>query len=291
MRKLWLLLFGTALAMAFMSATLCCVSFTPRLNAGLSTDKVFPRKSFLFVEKKTTFFLCTTNQCKMVFSGKMTGSASVIYHNETRTFVLTAAHMVWMKPISFFRKIKFETQGKLKSVDSWTLIDINGKKYKGIKVVKSNKESDLAILSIKKAKIPALEISDQAPRIADKLYNVGAPTGMFGKDMVLLYEGRFLGYYQDERRTAFKLKVAITNIPVAGGSSGSPILNSCGKVVGMVSAVNRSFHHISISPTWKQLSEFVKKHLRKYGYGMCMNPELQPNPSKEPVAPDLRQFK
>jgi len=265
MRKLLILTLGTLL---MLSSTFCCVSFTPHLNI----SKVFPRKSFLFVEKKTTFFQCAKLQCKIVFEGKMTGSASVIFHNKKKTFVLTAAHMVWMQAIHPIHKMMLERKGKLKSVDSWTLTDINDKKYKGIKVIKSNKDNDLAILSISRNNVPELTVSSEPPKIGDKLYNVGAPAGTFGKNMVPFYEGRFLGYWKD-KRTGSPLPVMMTSIPVAGGSSGSPILNKYGHVVGMVSAVNRGFHHISISPTWKQLYDFTNKHLRKYGFNFCTIPE------------------
>ena len=278
MRKLLILTLGTLL---MLSSTFCCVSFTPHLNI----SKVFPRKSFLFVEKKTTFFQCAKLQCKIVFEGKMTGSASVIFHNKKKTFVLTAAHMVWMQAIHPIHKMMLERKGKLKSVDSWTLTDINDKKYKGIKVIKSNKDNDLAILSISRNNVPELTVSSEPPKIGDKLYNVGAPAGTFGKNMVPFYEGRFLGYWKD-KRTGSPLPVMMTSIPVAGGSSGSPILNKYGHVVGMVSAVNRGFHHISISPTWKQLYDFVNKHLRKHGFNFCTIPdygEMNMPKNTEPV--------
>jgi len=278
MRKLLILTLGTLL---MLSSTFSCVSFTPHLNV----SKVFPRKSFLFVEKKTTFFRCAVNQCKLVHEGKMTGSASVIFHNKKRTFVLTAAHLVWMQTIHPIRKMMLERKGKLKAVDSWTLTDISGKKYKGIKVIKSTKNNDLAILSIPRNNVPALTVSTEPPKIGDKLYNVGAPAGTFGKNMVPFYEGRFLGHWKD-RRTGFLSPVMMTSIPVAGGSSGSPILNRHGHVVGMVSAVNRGFHHISISPTWKQLYDFVNKNLRSHGFNFCSIPEygeISISKSAEPV--------
>ena len=278
MRKLIILTLGTLL---MLSSTFSCVSFTPHLNI----SKVFPRKSFLFVEKKTTFFQCAKLQCKIVFEGKMTGSASVIFHNKKKTFVLTAAHMVWMQAIHPIHKMMLERKGKLKSVDSWTLTDISGKKYKGIKVIKSDKSNDLAILSINRNNIPELAVSSEGPKIGDKLYNVGAPAGTFGKNMVPFYEGRFLGYWKD-KRTGSPLPVMMTSIPVAGGSSGSPILNKYGHVVGMVSAVNRGFHHISISPTWKQLYDFVNKHLQKHGFNFCTIPdygEISIQKNTEPV--------
>tara|TARA_Y100001973_G_C5208914_1_gene343849 strand:- start:13058 stop:13705 length:648 start_codon:yes stop_codon:yes gene_type:complete len=201
----------------------------------------------------------------------MTGSASVIYHSNKSSYILTAAHMIWMEPISNFKRIMLESQGKLKIVSTYTFQDITGRKYKLKKIIKSDKKSDLAIVSIDKVNIPMLHISSTEPKLGEKLYNVAAPTGLFGKDLVGMYEGRYLGIMVD--RSFGGLPMAITGIPVAGGSSGSPILNSDGYIVGMVSAVSRRFHHISISPTWKQLNDFVNKHLKKFGFGFCINPD------------------
>ena len=277
MRKNLFFLLG---ALLMLLPAICCVSFTPRLNI----QKVFPRKSFLFVEKNTTFFQCGKLQCKKVFKGGMTGSASVIYHNKKRSFVLTAAHLVYMEPIHPLHKLSLEAEGgELKSVNSWTLTDINGKKYKNIKVLSWSDKTDIAILSIAKINIPALDVAPAPPEIGDKLYNVGAPHGLFAQNMVLFYEGRFLGYIKDEKMMGTDKRVAITSVPVAGGSSGSPLVNRDGEIVGMVSAVDRGFHHISMSPTWKQIRDFSNKHLLEHGYGFCALPnEPTSKPSEKP---------
>ena len=242
------------------------------ISAALSVvnvKKVFPRKSFVFMKKKTTFFQCTKNQCKIVYRGKMTGSASVIHHNKNRTYLMTAAHMIWMLPIHPIRKLLLEAKGKLKHVSTYTFTDFHGKKYGLKEVIKSDKKTDLAIVTIKKTNIPALPLAYKAPKVKDRLFNVAAPAGIFEKGLVLFFEGRFMGYSNDKKWTGQNAPVALTNIPVAGGSSGSPILNRCGEIVGMVSAVHRRFHHISLSPTHKQVFNFFHKYLKKHGFGYC----------------------
>ena len=246
-----------------------CISAA--LNA-ISAKKVFPRESFVFVHKKTTFFQCAENQCKIVFKGRMTGSASAIHHKGKNTYLMTAAHMIWMQPISLFRKFMLERKGKLKAVSSYTFTDFKGKKYKLKKVIKSDKKTDLAIVAIARANIPTLPLSHQAPEVKDKLFNIAAPHGVFEKGLVLFFEGRFMGYSNSIKWTGQKIKIALTNIPVAGGSSGSPILNRSGEIVGMVSAVHTRFHHISLSPTHKQIYDFFHKYLHEHGFGYCALP-------------------
>ena len=257
----------TLLLFSILTSIVVCNSRCATLGSNLNLRKVFPRKSFLFVRKTSTFFQCAKIQCKIVHKGTMTGSASVIHHRGNKTFLLTAAHMIWMEPINFMQRMLLEANGPLKIVSSYVFTDIRGKKFKLQKIIKSDKATDLAVVQIARTDIPALLLSEHAPRVKDKLYNIAAPTGMFEKGLVLFFEGRYMGI--SSKSGISSLPVALTNIPVAGGSSGSPILNSCGEVVGMVSAVSRRFHHISISPTYKQLYNFLHKHLKPYQFSMC----------------------
>jgi len=235
----------------------------------VNTKKVFPRQSFIFVKKKTVFYRCTKNLCKTVYTGRMSGSASIIHHSGDKTFLMTAAHLIWMLPIHPIYKMLLEKKGKLKTHSTYTFTDINGKNYKLKKIVKSDKTSDLAIVAMEKSTLPPLPLSRKAPQIKDRLFNIAAPAGVFEINMVPFFEGRFLGY----SKKYFNMgKIALTNIPVAGGSSGSPILNCNGEIVGMVSAVHRRFHHISISPTHEQIYNFFHKHLLEHGFGYCALP-------------------
>jgi S1-C subfamily serine protease len=269
MRKilLWTLL---SISLGFvLITTSACISTSYSV---VNVKKVFPRKSFVFVKKTTTFFQCKKNQCKIVFRGTMTGSASVIHHDRNRTYLMTAAHMIWMLPIHPVYKMMLERKGKLKSVSTYTFVDFHGKKYGLKKIIKSDKRTDLAIVSIKKTNIPAIPLAHSAPKVKERLFNVAAPAGVFEKGLVLFFEGRFMGYSNDKKWTGQDVRIALTNIPVIGGSSGSPILNGDGEIVGMVSAVHNRFHHISLSPTHNQIFSFFNKYLKKYGFGYCAAP-------------------
>ena len=94
--------------------------------------------------------------------------------------------------------------------------------------------------------------------ISETYNNKAAPAGYFRPQLVPLFEGRYVGV--DER-------AAVYTIPAIGGSSGSPIINRKGELVGMVYARHIKFHHITISPSFKKLRNFifssVKKHARK----------------------------
>ena len=271
MRKILLCTLLTISLGFVLATTSACISTSYSI---VNVKKVFPRKSFVFVKKTTTFFQCTKKRCKIVYRGKMTGSASVIHHKEKRTYLMTAAHMIWMLPIHPVYKMLLEQKGPVKHVSTYTFTDFYGKKYGLKEIIKSDKKTDLAIVSIKRANIAAIPLAYSAPKIKERIFNIAAPAGVFEKGLVLFFEGRFMGYSSDKKFTGQDAKIALTNIPVAGGSSGSPILNGNGEIVGMVSAVHRAFHHISISPTHKQIFDFFHKYLKKYGFGYCAAPVI-----------------
>jgi hypothetical protein len=48
------------------------------------------------------------------------------------------------------------------------------------------------------------------------------------------------------------------SIPTIGGSSGSPILDSKGELIGMIHSVHYKFHHLAVSISYTELWNFLK---------------------------------
>ena len=49
-----------------------------------------------------------------------------------------------------------------------------------------------------------------------------------------------------------------------GGSSGSPVLNIRGDLIGMVHSVNVAFPMVSVSPTYSELKKFIKFNVNSH---------------------------
>ena len=110
--------------------------------------------------------------------------------------------------------------------------------------------------------LPALEIASRPPRKHEQAVNIAAPLGKFGKDLMPYFEGHYLGTRYDSWINVMESEaMAVYSIPAAGGSSGSPVLNKYGRLIGMIHSVYPAFHHISLSPTWKQIDSFLKRQL------------------------------
>jgi hypothetical protein len=141
----------------------------------------------------------------------------------------------------------------------FSLADLNGKKTTGI-ILKIDYMSDLCVLASRKIPMPSVKISLMDPIVGEKYFNVAAPHGIWAKKLVPLLEGRFVG----------KAKSPFTGgdtymftIPAAGGSSGSPIFNWYGDMVGLIHSAYGRFHHVSMAATNDQLNVLLSSSLMK----------------------------
>ena len=140
-------------------------------------------------------------------------------------------------------------------VQSFELIfkafDIDGKEYQ-VEIVSMDEPSDICVLWVENLMKPSLELSDHEPEPGDRLYNVAAPLGIYSPNMIPLQEGLYNGTAGDK---------ALYSIPAVGGSSGSPVLNHHGELVGMIHSVYVRFANVSLGPTYKNLMNFLNDNI------------------------------
>jgi S1-C subfamily serine protease len=200
------------------------------------------KKSILKIETWARLGACdeTTGICTEPELISMGSGSVVLYKNKKA--VLTAAHVCRQES---FEKFVNMHNGHffLKAIDR------DNKEYI-IKVLKYDHSQDICLLASISGDLPSyLKISSKKPEYAEITYNLAAPLGIIDQQMVPTYQGFFFG---DSEGRAFY------SIAVAGGSSGSPIVNIKGELVGMIHSVHYKFHHISLSATHQQLWNFLK---------------------------------
>ena len=184
------------------------------------------------------------------------GSGAVVKKVKNGAYVLTAAHVCL--PGVFGYKLPSPMDllyAEIHVLDS----DLNF--YSGA-VFGFDLDKDLCLLYVEGIDIPALEIASRPPRKHEQAVNVAAPLGIFGDDLMPYFEGHYLGTIYDSWVDVMESnKTAVYSIPAAGGSSGSPVLNKYGRLIGMIHSVYPAMHHLSLSPTWKQIDSFLKRQL------------------------------
>lgn len=175
-----------------------------------------------------------------------TGSGSVVAHDDISTLILTAAHVCLYNPHlikSVMEKSKNPSLVNLKL----SVMD-REEKIHGAMAYAAAVDFDACIIQIPKINVKSVLISENPPSVGDAVFNISAPHGHFAKEVAPMFEGYYSGTTKI-RKTIISL-YAIAGAP---GSSGSPLLNSNGKIIGVVSSVKRSFHHLMASPTYEQL--------------------------------------
>jgi S1-C subfamily serine protease len=90
------------------------------------------------------------------------------------------------------------------------------------------------------------------PAHGERVFNVGAPFGIWAPGMVPLLEGFYSG--TDGRGNEF------FTIPTRPGSSGSPIFNSEGELISLIHSASIMFESIGLGCKLDNLREIIKGH-------------------------------
>jgi len=129
------------------------------------------------------------------------------------------------------------------------VVDSEGKRHATV-TVDFDQSQDVCILHSKTLDVPLLPIAwDDAPDVGDKVYNFAASLGVFGEKTIPVLEGRYSGKYWG---------MSLYTIPTIGGSSGSPIFDVRGRLIGMIHSVHSRYHHLSFGPRHKDLMKYIK---------------------------------
>ena len=226
------------------------------------------RKSFIKIDVRKNIQLTKTTTISEEIEAEINlmGSSSgfIVGHDREVSLVATSAHVC---TVSFGNQIKYfvreyskhEPSWKLTETSSYRLNDHQGNIYMGTPI-EYDLRADICILATTLMPLPALTISRTPPLIGEKYYNIAAPMGLWTTKMIPLFEGFYLGAMKT--RADRKLSYAFS-IPVKGGSSGSPILNSYGEVVGAVHSKYKKFDNLCLATTNDQIYSVYRKSLLK----------------------------
>lgn len=223
---------------------------TPVVHQIKQPDKrEYPTESFVKMEYKITNPKCKEDASHCEKENLiLTGSGAFIQGSQDSSYILTAAHVC--EPNLGIRFDLYMSKNNLTEDDlQMYAVNIKEKMFK-VETVVSDHKNDICVMKTDRKKSKhELKVSKTAPERSRMYYNMSAPLGIFQKDTVLLFDGLYAGRLHLDGRSDFDTYT----IPSAGGSSGSPILDSNGEVVGLVSMGPHSFKHITLSPKWTAL--------------------------------------
>jgi len=181
---------------------------------------------------------------------KQVGSAVVVNRQENGVHVLTAGHICGGMREAI-KDVQERTSLDVVDISSVTRsIDLS--MHPIMSIVAEDLENDLCLLFVPGTKSLVAEISNDAQLYGDEVFSVSAARGFMSYYVVPYFSGHFSG--GDSRYSIF-------TFPSAMGSSGGPIFNKDGEIVGIVSQIHKSFHHIVMSPSLVNIKKFVHDNL------------------------------
>lgn len=206
------------------------------------------KKSFVKIEVAVWSVECIDakdeeKECVKEKIGGAWGSGSVVKY-KGKKHILTVAHICESERLNMMAamsqtKLVYEFTGTVQAND-WEQYDILP--------IKIDHENDICLMAVNDIDAPYLKMSNKRPSYGEKVYTVASPGGLAKNGMVPTFEGRFLGI-NDGR--------AYYSVPAMGGSSGSPLFNRKGEVIGVTHSVYAYFHHVTVSTTFEQLWKFI----------------------------------
>lgn len=234
---------------------LFCCSLLQSCAVGGSMKK-FPIHSFVKVHTKMTLQICTDSKDEastcVDSNFYSVGSGAVVKNDRNKTYVLTAGHVCHtdleepIKSAASSKKMSFKIETHESKFYNFEVKVISPDFLNGNDV-------DLCLLEGDRIRVPSIHLALRGPKIGDKVYNVAAPLGIYYAPVAPLLSGYYSGpinKYND-----------LLTIPAIGGSSGSPILDSNGDLIGVIFAANVQFVHISIGVNFEETRKFLHENL------------------------------
>jgi len=214
-----------------------------------NTASIVPDEQFIFIKQDYVANVCNllTGECKRGLA-KESGSGVIIGHDlaKNKSYILTAAHVCIAGPVpdQIPPYIKYDIP-----LSNLVVYDSKNRSHNA-KIFAFDRTTDLCLVESERIDRHAITLAKKAPENRDRVTNVAAPYGMWKDGTGVLYEGSFFHILGRD---------AYYTLTVMPGSSGSPIVNKSGKLVGIISRGTDN-GEVAISPTYGQIRTFLEEN-------------------------------
>lgn len=137
----------------------------------------------------------------------------------------------------------------VEGADAVTVQFAGGEIFDDVSFVAADRRRDVAVLKVRGANLPFIAFGDdQQLAVGDRVYVMGNPLGL---------EGTFSDGLLSARRVDEGVAYLQITAPISSGSSGGPVLNARGEVVGIATAVMRSGQNLNLAVTARYAQSLI----------------------------------
>ena len=183
-----------------------------------------------------------------VATAESRGSGAVVGVTENYSYILTAAHVCDHSELVEIKQGPIVLTVRQES--SLITVDYFGNE-RTASILNLDYINDVCILKVSGVWTEPVSIAEELAGPGSRVYNIAAPLGIFSPGMVLMFEGFYA--------VGDPMGNHLYTIPTAPGSSGSPILNNKGEVVGMIHSAAVSLESVAISSSLVAIHDIVGK--------------------------------
>ncbi len=249
------------LILSLLLLTSCVSGCVTINNDAVNNKEILPRHSFVQIQHSVQIEGCGIDpdtkkeRCQKAVM-QYVSSGAYVFHSEVSqgtSYVLTAGHSCESKvpKTQMVQGYRVENKGS-----KFKTVDLNGFSHEA-EVIMVNRRFDLCLLRVSNVLMnpPVLKLADKEPRRGETVTNMAAPHGLYWPGTVLIFKGQFSGYHDKG--------YSVYTIPTKPGSSGSPILNSKNKLVGVIFAGYSMMENVGLSSPLVAIKVFLKKAIAK----------------------------
>tara|TARA_A100001515_G_scaffold144719_1_gene149702 strand:- start:162 stop:863 length:702 start_codon:yes stop_codon:yes gene_type:complete len=222
-------LFKAAAIMIFSLFVVSCCHGNKQINLNAYKTKAVKAKD-------ATVFITVKGEGSEELLIESSGSGVAVAHVGEKTVIMTAGHICKAPLVPGVESAEFMT---------W---NIKGKGYYS-SVIAISPHFDVCLLSVDEI-LPIAKIAKTAPSSGDRVYYSGYPVGFYMPGLLHHFEGYMAGIDPTGDH--------MYNIPAIGGSSGSPVYNKKGEIVGILSAVMVEFHWMTFAVGTENILDFME---------------------------------
>jgi S1-C subfamily serine protease len=209
-------------------------------------------ESYVNVRIRHDITVCDINNANKCLATTMGVAASgfAISAIEDEYFVLTAGHACDFSELNSAKEnAQKELEGRsILITTTLTLTDFYGNEAPA-EIIKIDETNDICLLkSMSHMRLRATTFAKNDPVYGERVVNIASPLGMFTPGSVLMFDGYYSGVSKD---------FTIFTVPARPGSSGSPVFNGRGEIVGMLVRASTVFENVGISVKLEKLKEFA----------------------------------